>query len=507
MQKKFKLAFIGAGSIGFTRGLLADILSVPEFHNIEVAFMDINQANLDMVYRLCQRDIEANGLDIRIQATLDRREALKGAKYIIDCARIGGLEAFQTDVDIPLKYGVDQCVGDTLCAGGIMYAQRDIAMLEGFCRDIREVADPDCLLLNYTNPNAMVTWYCNHYGKVRTVGLCHGVQGGHHLIARVLGYEKKDIDIICAGINHMTWYISIKHNGEELNGKLLDALMADPEASQTEKVRIDMMKRFGYFSTESNGHLSEYVPWYRKRTGEIRQWIDLGCWINGETGGYLRVCTEGRNWFETDFPNWLKEPARVFDPAKRSEEHGSWIIEAMETGRVYRGHFNVVNNGCITNLPDDCIVEVPGFVDTFGINIPKLGDLPMGCAACCQSNITVQRLAVAAGVHADINLLRQAMMMDPLVGAVCSTEEIWQMVDEMLIAQEQWLPQYAEEIARAKERWAKAEADGTLIPPIVTQGAARLHTKTVEEMALAQEEARKNTQEADKAKSRPAEKK
>ena len=197
----------------------------------------------------------------------------------------------------------------------------------------------------------------------------------------------------------------------------------------------------------------------------------------------------------------------MFDPEKRSEEHGSWIIEAMETGRVYRGHFNVVNNGCITNLPDDCIVEVPGFVDTFGINIPKLGDLPMGCAACCQSNITVQRLAVAAGANADINLLRQAMMMDPLVGAVCNTEEIWQMVDEMLIAQEQWLPQYAEEIARAKERWAKAEADGTLIPPIVTEGAARLHTKTVEEMALAQEEARKNAQEADKAKSRPAEKK
>ena len=187
MQKKFKLAFIGAGSIGFTRGLLSDILSVPEFSEIEVAFMDINPNNLDMVYQLCQRDIESNGLNIKIQATTDRREALKGAKYVIDCCRIGGLEAFETDINIPLKYGVDQCVGDTLCAGGVMYAQRDIAMLEGFCRDIREVADPDCLLLNYTNPNAMVTWYCNHYGKVRTVGLCHGVQGGHHLIARALG--------------------------------------------------------------------------------------------------------------------------------------------------------------------------------------------------------------------------------------------------------------------------------------------------------------------------------
>ena len=305
----------------------------------------------------------------------------------------------------------------------------------------------------------------------------------------------------------MTWYLSVKHDGVELKDKLLEAFEAHPEISKTEKVRIDMLKRFGYFSTESNGHLSEYVAWYRKRPDEIKKWIDLGCWINGETGGYLRVCTEGRNWFETDFPNWLKEPAKTYAAENRSQEHGSWIIESIETGRVYRGHFNVVNNGVITNLPDDCIVEVPGFVDTFGINTPVLGDLPLGCAACCQSNITVQHLAMEAAAHADINLLRQAMMMDPLVGAVCNTEEIWQMVDEMLIAQAEWLPQYAEEIERAKARWAKAETEGTLIPPIVTEGAARLHTKTVEEMAADKEAARKNAAEADKAKERPAEKK
>ena len=265
-----------------------------------------------------------------------------------------------------------------------------------------------------------------------------------------------------------------------------------------------MMKRFGFFSTESNGHLSEYVPWYRKRTDEINRWIDLGVWINGETGGYLRVCTEGRTWFETDFPNWLKEPPRIYDYAKRSQEHGSWIIEAMETGRVYRGHFNVVNHGAIKNLPDDCVVEVPGYVDTFGIHTPTIGELPLGCAACCMSNITVQRLAVEAGRLGDISLLRQAMLLDPLVGAVCNTEEVWQMVDEMLIEEAQWLPQYAEEIRHAKARWAKAEADGTLIPPIVTKGAARLHTKTVEEMAADKEAARKNAAEADKAKERPA---
>lgn len=197
----------------------------------------------------------------------------------------------------------------------------------------------------------------------------------------------------------------------------------------------------------------------------------------------------------------------VFAGDKRSAEHGSYIIESIETGRVYRGHFNVINNGCITNLPSDCVVEVPGFVDTFGINIPRLGDMPLGCAACCQSNITVQRLAVEAGAHGDINLLRQAMMMDPLVGAVCNTDEIWQMTDEMLIAQEQWLPQYADEIAKAKERWAKAESEGKLIPAKITEGAARLHVKTVEEMAKDKEAARKNAAEADKAKERPAAKK
>ncbi|HHZ12851.1 MAG: alpha-glucosidase/alpha-galactosidase [Caldicoprobacterales bacterium] len=497
----FKVAFIGAGSIGFTRGLLKDLLSVPEFHNIEVAFTDINERNLSMVTQLCQRDIDANGLDIKIMATTDRREALRDARYVFNVVRIGGLEAFQLDVDIPLKYGVDQCVGDTLCAGGIMYGQRGIPVMLEFCKDIREVAEPGCLLLNYANPNAMITWACNKYGGVNTIGLCHGVQGGHQQIAEVLGLEQDEVDIICAGINHQTWYIQVKHKGEDMTGKLLKAFEEHPVYSKTEKVRIDILRRFGYYSTESNGHLSEYLPWYRKRPDEIMDWIDLGTWINGETGGYLRVCTEGRNWFETDFPNWLKEEPRKFDPNDRSGEHGSYIVEGLETGRVYRGHFNVVNNGTITNLPDDAIVEVPGYVDYNGISIPKIGDLPLGCAAICNASISVQRLAVEAAVHADDTLLRQAMMMDPLVGAVCNPPEIWQMVDEMLVAQEQWLPQYGEAIAKAKERLAK----GNLIPTREGyKGAARLKTKTVEEMAQDRQAATENAGAADKAKKRPA---
>ena len=490
----FKVAFIGAGSIGFTRRLLSDLLTVPEFGDIQVAFTDINEHNLDRVTQLCQRDIDSNGRNIRIQSTLDRREALRGARYIFNTVRIGGLDAFKLDIDIPLTYGVDQCVGDTLCAGGIMYGQRGIAAVMEFCRDIREVAEPGALLLNYANPNAMITWACNQYGGVNTVGLCHGVQGGHRQIATVLGLKKEEVDIICAGINHQTWYIKVRHNGEDLTGKLLEAFEKHPVFSKTEKVRIDMLRRFGYYSTESNGHLSEYVPWYRKRAEEIPEWISLDAWIHGETGGYLRVCMEGRNWFETDFPNWMQQPPQQYIPEARGQEHGSYIIEGLETGRIYRGHFNVVNQGTLSNLPEDAIVEVPGYVDRNGIGIPRVGSLPLGCAAVCNASISVQRLAVEAAVKGDDHLLRQAMMMDPLVGAVLNPPEIWQMTDDMLIAQETWLPQYKKAIKEAKDR----REQGNRIPTRDYRGAARLKVKSVEEMRENRAAAAKNAGAADK---------
>jgi len=501
----FKIAFIGAGSIGFTRKLVTDLLSVPEFDDLEITFMDISEQNLDMVYKLVERDVKANGLDkVRLSATTNQREAVENARYVLNVARVGGLDAFALDVDIPLKYGVDQCVGDTLCAGGIMYGQRGVPMILSICDDIQELADPECIMLNYANPNAMMTWAANHHGDVFTIGLCHGVQGGHGMIANVLGVPKEELHIICAGINHQTWYVQLRHKGEDMTGKLLEAFEKHPTYSRTERVRIDMLRRFGYFSTESNGHLSEYVPWYRKRESEINDWIDLGSWINGETGGYLRVCTEGRNWFETDFPNWMKAEPQKYGPGHRGHEHGSYIIEGLETGRIYRGHFNVVNDGCITNLPTDAIVEVPGYVDANGVNIPQVGDLPLGCAAVCNASISVQRLAVEAAVAGDDVLLRQAMMMDPLVGAVCNPPEIWQMVDEMLVAQAEWLPQYGPAVAAAAERLS----GGALLPTRADyRGAARLHTKTVEEMAADRDAARKNAAEADKAQERPAAKK
>jgi alpha-galactosidase len=314
---------------------------------------------------------------------------------------------------------------------------------------------------------------------VDTIGLCHGVEGGWWQLSDALGVKKQELDIVCAGINHQTWYVSVKHKGKDMTGKILAAFEKHPVFSKTEKVRIDMLRRFGYYSTESNGHLSEYVPWYRKRLNEIRQWIDMSSWINGETGGYLRVCAEGRDWFKTDFPNWLKGDPLKIGPEHRGHEHGSFILESLETGRIYRGHFNVVNRGCITNLPADAVVEVPGYVDGNGLNIPIVGDLPHGCAAVCNASISVQRMAVEAAVHGDDTLLRQAMMMDPLVGAVCNPPEIWQMVDEMLVAQEQWLPQYRKAIAAARKRLASGKRIKTREG---FKGMARVRTKSAAEI-------------------------
>ena len=510
-----KIAMIGAGSVGFTRRLVQDILTVPEFHDTQFAFHDLSEHNMDMVTQLCRRDIAANGLSATITPTLSRRDAVTDADYVLCMIRQGGLEAFQTDIDIPLKYGVDQCVGDTLCAGGLLYAQRGIAALLGFCKDIKELAKPDALLLNYANPMAMLTWACNQYGGVSTIGLCHGVQGAHWQIKNVTelwakkhGYlgenetikRREEVDAVFAGINHQTWCLKAEWRGIDMIPHLLEAFESHPEYSKTEKCRIDVLKRFGYYSTESNGHLSEYLPWYRKRVGEINDWIDLSSWINGETGGYLRVCTEGRNWFEKDFPNWMTQDAPKYTPESRSEEHGSYIIEGLETGRIYRGHFNIVNKGHITNLPDGCIIEIPGYVDKTGINMPVVGDLPLACAATCSASVRVQQMGVEAGVHGNILLLKQAMLHDPLVGAVCSPEEVWQMTDEMLVVQAEWLPQYAGEIKAAARRLDEAVANGTRVTLVETEGAARLHTATVEEMESRAEESRANAQAADKGK-------
>lgn len=480
----FKICIIGAGSVGFTKKLCSDILKVPEFEDIEIALTDISDHNLDMIRQIIERIVEVNGLKTRVTATTDRRAALEGARYVMNCVRIGGLEAFESDISIPLKYGIDQCVGDTICAGGIMYGQRGIAAILEFCKDIREVAEEGAWLLNYANPMAMMTWAALEYGGVKTVGLCHGVQNGHRQIAEAIGAEKPDdVEIICSGINHQTWYLDIRHKGRVISkSELVSALEAHPVFSRQEKVRIDVLKRFGFYSTESNGHLSEYLPWYRKRPDEIQNWISMDDWIHGETGGYLRYCTENRTWFKEDFPRFLEEAATPLQ-GPRTDEHASWIIEALETGRAYRGHFNVRNGGTIRNLPEDAIIESTGYVDRFGINMIEGIELPLACAATCTTSINVQRMSVKAAMTGDAELLKQAMLHDPLVGAICTPEEVWQMVDELLVAQADWLPQYKDAIPAAKDRLSQSK-----VTTRTWMGAARKDVRSVDELRSAKDE-------------------
>jgi len=437
-----RIAMIGAGSVGFTRRLLMDILAVPELQDTEFRFMDISEENLEMAANLCRHMIERDRLPARVISTMNQREAIEGADYVISTVRVGGLEAFAHDIEIPLKYGVDQCVGDTIGPGGIFYALRTIPVLLGIAKDIRETA-PGALFLNYSNPMAMNCWAVRRSGGVSIVGLCHGVQGGAWQIARALGVPLSEMEYVCAGINHQTWFIKVSHKGVDLTDRVLEAFENDEELSRTEPLRIDVMRRFGYYSTESNGHLSEYLPWYRKGTEEQKErWIDRSSWIGGETGGYLRCCRESQDSYRQNYPKWLSGELESIPLGDRSAEHGSYIIEALETGRPYTGCFNVENTGLITNLPNGCTVELPCTADGNGIHPHFVGDLPMACAATCRASISVQEMAVEAALTGSRDLVRLALLHDPLTGAVCTPDQVWAMAEEMLNALSPWLPQF-----------------------------------------------------------------
>lgn len=432
-----KIAMIGAGSVGFTRRLFMDVLAVPELRDTHFALMDIDPENLEMAASLCRKMADDNGLPVKVSATADRREALEEADYVFCTIRVGGLEAFARDIEIPLKYGVDQCVGDTLGPGGIFYALRTIPVLLDIAADIREVC-PDALLLNYSNPMAMNCWALRRAGGVRLLGLCHGVQHGAQQIAGALGIPYDEMEYICAGINHQTWFTRVAHKGRDLTGQITAAMTGREDLRKSEPLRLDVLERFGYYSTESNGHLSEYLPWYRKGEEKDR-YLDNSVWSGGVTGGYLQGCRETADDYRKNYPKWLSGELDQIPLGNRSLEHGSYIIEALETGRRYRGCFNVENTGLITNLPDGCTVELPCDVDSTGIHPLFIGDLPMQCAATCRASISVQEMTVEAALTGNRDLVKLAMLHDPLTGAVCTPDQVWAMADEMFEELGPWL--------------------------------------------------------------------
>jgi alpha-galactosidase len=437
-----KVAIIGAGSLVFCKTLMNDFLATPALAGSEYALMALTHTRLDKMHAFVERMIADNGIDATVTKTTDRREALRDADYVVVMIQVGGVDAFKVDYEIPMRYGVDQCIGDTLGPGGVFRAARHIRALMEIAEDMRELC-PKALLLNYANPMAMCCWALGTVPGLQFVGLCHGVQTTMDLIASYTGRPKAEIDFISAGINHMGWFVKLEHRGEDLY-PILRARFERPEYYVNEKVRGEVFRHFGYFMTESTGHLSEYLPYFRKNRRALDTYCDEPS-FGGETGAYYKYCADLAEKFSVMDP--LSIESTALQP--RSAEYASHLLEAHETGVPFRFSANLRNDGYITNLPRGCCVEVPTYVDRLGLHPTVVGDLPAQCAALNMTNINVQGLAVTAGLEGDTEALVQAIALDPLTASVLTLREIREMVSEMLEAQREWLPQFHGKSVRA----------------------------------------------------------
>ena len=440
-----KITLIGAGSLVFTRNLCSDILLTPALQESILSLMDIDPARLAQARDMVQALIERRGLKARVEATTDRREAVRGADYVVTTFQQGGLDAYRLDIEIPQRFGVEQCIGDTLGPGGVFRALRTIPVLLDLCRDLDELA-PEALLLNYVNPMAANCWAVDRATGRPCVGLCHSVQGTSEMLASWIGVPYQEVVFRCAGINHQAFFLEFRRGKDDLYPLIWQAIERE-EIYNQEPVRVELMKHFGYFVTESSGHASEYVPYFRKSArmvneelaprfkGQDSDWFDYG-----RTGGYLRHSLERLENYEKELSDLTAGEKPL--PTTRTYEYGSYIVEAMETGRPLRFNGNVPNRGWIDNLPQGCCVEVPCWADRHGIQPVAVGALPPQLAALNRTNINVQELVVEAAVTGSVEAAYHAVMLDPLTAAVCTLPQIHNMVGEMLSAQRQWLPQF-----------------------------------------------------------------
>jgi alpha-galactosidase len=442
-----KVALIGAGSVVFTRNLTSDILLTPDLQDCTIALMDIDASRLAVARDLVQKMIDERKLSAKVEATLDRRAAIKDADYVVITIQVGGLEAYDFDIDIPLRYGVGQCVGDTLGPGGVFRGLRTIPVLLEVCRDMDDLATAGALLINYSNPMAINCWAVARASGRPHVGYCHSVQGTSEMLAEFIGAPYADITYRCSGINHQAWFLEFNWNGADAYPLLRQAVKRQ-ELREEEPVRIELFEQFGYFVTESSGHASEYVPYLRKSVAMIDNELVPRFarpnyhWIKwGRTGGYLQYCRERTGTYLDDVHDQIA--GRKPLPQTRSHEYGSYTIEAMETGRPAVVYGNIPNNGLITNLPQGCCVEVACLVDRNGIQPTVSGALPPQLAALNRNMISVQELAVEGSLRGDREAVCHAVMLDPLTAAVCSLPQIRAMVDELFVAEAAWLPQFA----------------------------------------------------------------
>lgn len=460
--RPIKITMMGAGS-GFTPRLMNDVLRIPGNQGGTIALVDIDRERLATMIKLITRLTQQLGkTNWKVIGSTQRREVMAGSDYIVNCIEVSGLACVRFDNDIPAKYGIDQCIGDTIGPGGLFKSLRTIPVFLAVLKDAEELC-PRALVLNYTNPMAMMCLAAARTSSMQIVGLCHSVQGTSHLLAERAGIPVAEMDWECAGINHLAWFTKLEHKGRDLYPllkrkaaaevarALKDGRKKNPkrlnhhqwEAPEWHKdiVRKDMMLHFGAFITESSGHLSEYLPYYRKRPDLIQRYSREG--YDGGTSFYANNWPTWRKGADRDRQNMLQ--GKVPMDWERSWEYASWIIEAREKDTPWRIHGNVMNNvkgagQLITNLPADGCVEVACMIDRSGIHPARFGALPRQMAALCDSNMRMFDLGAQACIERSVEKAIYALMLDPLTAAVCSPEEIKQMTLEMFAAEKKFLP-------------------------------------------------------------------
>ena len=436
MTAPIKIAYIGAGSGAFARQVCTDILALDGIDDGEFALCDIDAPRLDLAHQLVTKLVDRSGKSYKVTSSTDRNDVLDGADFVVNSIEVAGLANVRHDYDIPLKYGVDQCIGDTIGPGGIFKALRTGPAWLDICRDIERNA-PKAIVLNYTNPMSILTLAALRATELQVVGLCHSVQGTSWQLSQYLGVEYQDLVWDCAGINHNSWFTRLELNGEDAY-PLLRERAQDKDIYEQDPVRFEVMLHLGYFVTESSGHFSEYVPYFRKTERHRKRFDRSG--YRGESAFYANNWPRWRKDQEQDVRDMISGRKEI--PSGRSAEYASTIVQAVAQNRPRVIYGNVRNTGLIPNLPEDGCVEVATLVDRRGFHPCAFGPLPEQVAALNRSHMAVHELMVQSLLERDRTKAKRALMLDPLTAAVCSLDETSSMFDEMWAAQAPYLPDF-----------------------------------------------------------------
>jgi len=423
------VAFIGAGSVVFTRQLLGDLLRFPELRDVDLRLHDIDPERLAVAEGTAKQVAERFGASITLTATLDRRTAVAGADFVVNMVQVGGIAATRLDLEIPAKYGLLQTIGDTTGVGGVFRGLRTFPFLTALLGDMRDLC-PDALFLNYTNPMAMNVWWASVVApEIRTVGLCHSVYWTVHDLCELIGVPLDGTHFRAAGVNHQAWLLEWSRDGESLYPKLWDRIAADPQLER--RVRVEMLKRIGYFPTETSEHSSEYLSWFLRSPEQVER-------FRIEPLQYLGISEENVAEFE-DAKVALAE-GRPLALEEGAAEYAPLIIHSVVTGTPREIHANVPNAGLIDDLPQGAVVEVPHLVDGDGLHAVPMGALPPQCAALNRSYLSVAELAIEAMRTGRKELVRQAVLADPNASSTLTPEQIWAMCDELTAAHGDRIP-------------------------------------------------------------------